>query len=521
MNHYSRRTVLKGLATGTAALTLGDLGAGMAASAQAGPGLTLPRTNPETVGIDPAAVLAFVNAVEQKVGGLHSFMLLRRGQVAAEGWWAPYAPQLPHMLYSLSKSFCSTAVGLAVAEGRLTVDAPVISFFKEELPEKVSDHLAAMKVRHLLSMSTGHEKDATGPTTRTSDGNWVRAFLAQPVEREPGSLFVYNSAATYMCSAIVQKLTGMPILRYLRTRLFNPLGIEGATWESCPRGINTGGWGLAVKTEDIARFGQLYLQKGNWEGRPLVAETWVREATGKQVDNGSNPNSDWNQGYGYQFWRCRHNAFRGDGAFGQYCVVMPQQETVLAITSGVGDMQAVLNCAWDHLLPGMQGSTPSSAAAPALKSLLGDLAVPPPAGSPTSRQSRRLSGKTITFESNPEGLQSAVLTFQGGRCSMTLKTGGGERSLTCDNNGWVRGELPLPAPSVVPQAAPPLAKAAARGAWTSDDTYVVKVCFVETPYIQTQTWKFDGDRVTVTSALNIGFGPTNRPPLIGRVSSSA
>lgn len=191
----------------------------------------MPRTSLDAAGIDPSALLAFIDGVEQKVGGLHSFMLLRHGKVAAEGWWAPYAPQHPHMLFSLSKSFTSTAVGLAVNEGRLTVDAPVVSFFPDQLPAKVGDHLAAMKVRHLLSMATGHDKDALGATRAAADGNWVKAFLGLPVEHAPGSKFVYNSAATYMCSAIVQKLTGETVLSYLTPRLFNPLGIQGQTWE--------------------------------------------------------------------------------------------------------------------------------------------------------------------------------------------------------------------------------------------------------------------------------------------------
>ncbi len=203
-----------------------------------------------------------------------------------------------------------------------------------------------MRVRHLLSMSTGHAEDTTRYLREEKDGNWVKAFLAQPVEYEPGTHFLYNSGATYMLSAIVQKLSGLKVVDYLRPRLFEPLGIENPRWETWPQGINTGGWGLNINTEDIARFGQLYLQSGMWHGQRLVPAAWIEEATARQVSNGSNPDSDWEQGYGYQFWRCRHNAYRGDGAFGQYCLVMPDQDAVLAITSGVSDMQAVLNVIW-------------------------------------------------------------------------------------------------------------------------------------------------------------------------------
>ena len=157
-----------------------------------------------------------------------------------------------------------------------------------------------------------------------------------------------------MLSAIVQKATGKTVLDYLKPRLFEPLGIEHPTWETSPQGISTGGYGLSIRTEDIAKFGQLYLQKGKWHGKQLVPAAWVEAATARQTSNGSNPKSDWDQGYGYQFWRCRHGAYRGDGAFGQYCIVMPEQDAVIAITSGVKDMQAVLNLVWDKLLPAMQ-----------------------------------------------------------------------------------------------------------------------------------------------------------------------
>ena len=311
----------------------------------------LPRSTPESQGVASSAVHGFLEAVEAGGFALHSLMLLRHGNVLAEGWWEPYRADLPHILFSLSKSFAATGAGLAIAEGRLSLDDSVLSFFPEEAPAEPSDNLRAMRVRHLLSMATGNDADTTGSLSRLGGDNWARGFLACPVEHAPGTHFVYNSGATYMVSAIVQKVTGERLLDYLTPRLLEPLGIEGATWDTCPRGIDIGGWGLKVRTEDIARFGQLYLQRGMWNGSRLLTEEWVEQATGFQVANGDNLESDWNQGYGFQFWRCRHWAYRGDGAFGQYCVVLPEQDAVVAITSGLKDMQAVLNLVWAHLLP--------------------------------------------------------------------------------------------------------------------------------------------------------------------------
>jgi CubicO group peptidase (beta-lactamase class C family) len=243
-------------------------------------------------------------------------------------------------------------VGLAVAEGKLSVDDPVLKFFPDDAPAQPSDKLKAMRVRDLLTMSTGHQ---TEPKL-TADDTWVKSFLAHPVEHKPGAHFQYNSPATYTCSAIVQKLTGQTVLDYLVPRLFQPLGIEGAEWSTSPQGISAGGWGLFLKTEDIAKFGQLYLQKGQWSGKQIVPAAWVEQATARQVSNGSDPSKDWDQGYGFQFWRCRHGAFRGDGAFGQFCIVMPEQDAVVAITADTKDMQAELNIVWEKLLPAFKNA---------------------------------------------------------------------------------------------------------------------------------------------------------------------
>ena len=360
------------------------------------PAAALERSTPEAQGISSRAILGFVDAAEDSIDALHSFMLLRGGKVVAEGWWYPYNPDSPHRLYSLSKSFTSTAVGLAVEEGLMSLDDLVLDHFPEEAPAEPDENLAAMRVRDLLRMNTGHLKEQADAFWSTERDTWAESFLAVPVGLKPGTHFVYNTGATYMAGLMVQRLTGGTLIDYLTPRLFAPLGIEGATWQSDDEGYNVGGWGLRIRTEDIARFGQLLLQRGMWDGRRLLPEWWVAEATALQTSNGSDPDSDWDQGYGYQFWRCRHNAYRGDGAFGQYCIVMPDQDAVVAITAGVSDMQQVLDLVWDHLLPAMEHEALPPADNGPLAERLRGLSLAPQEGLSTSALAEQTFGAEVS-----------------------------------------------------------------------------------------------------------------------------
>ncbi|AQG79594.1 serine hydrolase domain-containing protein [Spirosoma montaniterrae] len=521
----NRRLFLQQLGFGIAGLTFAPANTGWAVPTRSA---KLPRSLPEAQGVASGGLLNFVNAVEKADLNLHSLMVVRHGRVIAEGWWAPYAPQRKHTLYSLSKSFTSTAVGMAVAEGRLTVDDKVTSFFKDDLPATVSDNLAAMRVKDLLTMSTGHERDTTATVRAFGNKNWPKAFLAQPVQRQPGTHFVYNSGATYMLSAIVQQLTGQTVLAYLKPRLFDPLGIEGADWEVDPTGVSTGGWGLRVRTEDIAKFGQLYLQQGVWQGKRLLPESWVADATREQIlqPGTDRANSDWLQGYGYQFWRCRHDAYRGDGAFGQYCVVLPKQDTVIAITSETANMPAILNVVWEHILPALDGNgliTARAAATPLVQKLK-SLSLPLPTGAVTSPIIPTVGGKTYTFDTNTLNAKSAALTFGKDECVFTLRDDRGDHRVMCGLNRWAEGsttfstmplklvQTPVPGETQSPVAA--------TGTWQDPNTFVMTWRFIETAHYDTVTCHFADDRLTVafqSSLSKINKTKDARPELVGRV----
>jgi CubicO group peptidase (beta-lactamase class C family) len=479
----------------------------------------LPRSRPEAQGVSPSAVLAFVDEANRKIDAVHSFMLVRHGHVVAECWWAPYDAKTRHELYSLSKSFTSTAVGLAIAEGKLSLDDPVLKFFPDDAPEKPSNNLKAMRVHDLLRMSTGHQTEprlfsAEGPKLVPSQQPWVKTFLAQPVPFKPGTHFLYNTAGTYMQSAVVQKATGQTVLDYLRPRLFEPLGIETPTWGTSPQGITLGGYGLSVRTEDIAKFGQLYLQKGQWHGRQLVPAAWVAAATARQTSNGSNPNSDWEQGYGYQFWRARHGAYRGDGAHGQFCIVLPKQDTVIALTSGTRNMQAVLDLVWDKLLPAL-----SAEPLPSdddnnhkLQAGLKNLSLPTPKEVKSARLPEGASGKTFSFPANEQRLEAIGLEFNGEGSPVTLTCqfkGGDPQRIACGKGEWKKSHAAIGRLADQP--------AAACGAWTGDNEYTARICLSQTPFIFTLRLHFDDKRIRLDWEPNVGFGAARKVQLIGEL----
>ncbi len=495
----------------------------------------LPRSAPELQGVASARILAFLDAVAKSRHEFHSFMMVRHGQVVAEGWWAPYRAELNHMMYSMSKSFTSTAVGLAVAEGKLKVDDRVVSFFPQDLPETVSENLAALRLKDLLSMSVGHPKDSTG-AIQVSE-NWVKTFLGQPITLRPGSAFLYDSGATYMLSAIVQKVTGQTVLAYLTPRLFAPLGIAGVTWETCPRGINTGGWGLNIRTEGLAKFGQLYLQKGLWKERQLLPARWIEEATSFKIQqpipaNANRPKekNDWLQGYCYQFWRSQHNAFRGDGAFGQFTLVLPDQDAVIAITSESPNMQGELDLVWEHLWPALKDqplpADPNAVAR--LKQTLASLALNPPKSQAPPPLARQVSGKTFRVEANDLKVQGLAFNFQNTGSVFRLTDDKGENPIACGQEKWVLGETAMPGtpPKLTSGGAVKTQgrhKVAASGAWKDDHTYEMTWRFYETPHHDTVTCQFKDDEVRVTflnsiTGMNPG-GKDKRPVLRGKLSA--
>ena len=306
-------------------------------------------------------------AVAKEGQDLHSIMVVKDGNVVLEKWMSKGKENEPHILNSVSKTFTSMAVGLAISEGRLALDEKLVDIFPEHCPENPSEYLKEITVEHLLTMSCGHSTDPTHESWEVKDKSWIRFFMEHPVTHKPGTLFCYNSLGTYVLSAIVQKRTGEKVADYLYPRLFRPLGINNVSWLESHEGINTGGWGLFLKTEDLAKMGLMLLQKGQFNGCQVVPAEWIEAASSPQVPcvpAGMNSDdadklrkvaktSDWLQGYGYQMWRCRYNAFRADGANGQYIIMIPDKNAVVVTTANIRDMQGEINLIWKYIYPAL------------------------------------------------------------------------------------------------------------------------------------------------------------------------
>ncbi len=470
---------------------------------------SLPRSTPEAEGVSSEAIIKFLDAASNSKHEFHSIMILRHGKVIAEGWWNPYRSDLKHTMYSVSKSFTATAIGFAVAEKKLTVNDKVISFFPNDVPDSITPYLAELRVKDLLTMSVGNVMDPTGPVV-ISEKNWVKTFLSIPIVNKPGTKFLYNSAATYMLSAIVQKVTGEKVIDYLKPRLFNPLGINGMDWEISPDGVNVGGWGLRVKTEDMAKFGQLFLQKGRWNGKQILPAAWVEEATTlKIMQNPDAPqaqkdSSDWLQGYCYQMWRSRNNSYRGDGANGQFIIVLPEHDAVIITTAEAPDMQGEFNLIWQYLLPAFQAkklpANPKMLAS--LKAKSASLALPLPAKSTISTLESTISGKSFGIVSNDKSLESIRFEFKNNVCQLTLKTDSITYNIPFGLSKWTMSETTRFGPYLVERATSNRVglapfKTAGSYNWKDEKTLELTLRYIESPHTETILCSFDGDHISV------------------------
>ena len=452
-----------------------------------------------------ASVENWLDACERELDVMHGFVLRQHGRVIAEGTWKPFDTlNEPHMLYSHSKSFTSTAVGFLVDAGKLDLDERVIDILADKAPSTPSENLRSLRVRDLLTMNMGASRtDAEGDDP---GGDWAKALLANTFDVKPGTRFRYDSGATYLLSCIVERRSGRRLMDLLAARLFEPIGITKAWSTVSPTGTACGGWGMYMTTRELSLFGQLYLQKGLWNGKRILSEEWVTMASARQTWSGAigvtgEDGGDWRQGYGFQFWRCRHGFYRADGANGQLTIVMPQHDAVLSVNAGLEDMQKEMNLIWQHILPVLEGREPVTAATHARCAAL---SIPALAG--VREGAEPFCNRTFALSDNLHGIRSLLLQATDGGWTCRMVTSAGTFAIPVGFGDWRRGELRFSdATHETLRSLVGTHRLASSAAVQPDGSLKLRMLFVNAPQKFDLTFKMTKDGPVISGRL-IGLG---------------
>jgi hypothetical protein len=356
-------------------------------------------------------------------------------------------------------------------------------------------------------MNAGHEGNIYAAVTRERD--WVKAFLAQEVEHEPGTHYRYSTTATYMISAIIARVTGQTMLDFLQSRLFEPLGIPKPSWETCPLGTTAGGMGLSLTTESVAKFGLMLLNKGKFDGKTIVSKRYIEQATLEQSDNRAEakPNRiDTAQGYGYQFHMGRRGCYRGGGAFGQLCLVAPQQRIVIAATSAFpnGQLeQTLLDLIYEHILDPLAGQhLPPSADYEELQRRLSLVTCATPTFLPIPEGAPNLNNLCYVISENPHGLQQIRFRTKVEQLHFELIYGDErDTALPLDFTQPVRSwgifvkDLSLHRQEAITYVG-----------WLDSSTLGLTVYYIETPYVVTYVFTYEAETMEVHFRTNVSLG---------------
>jgi hypothetical protein len=477
-----------------------------AASAAIGERFGLRYATPSAVGVDGDAVAAFLDDVDAAGLDLHGLMLHRRGRVCAQGFSWPYRADRPRVMHSVAKSFTACAVGMALEEGRFALTDTVVSFFPEFAPANAGENLAAMTVEDLLTMRTGHAEETSGAVWRGIRTSWIAEFFKIPVVHRPGTIYVYTSAASYMLSAILTKTTGLTLHDYLRPRLFAPLGVQGETWDVGPDGINPGGNGLTCTTIDLLKLGVLMAQGGVWEGRRLLSESWIRQATTAHAP-----------GYGYHWVVGPHGEFSALGVFVQMVMVFPEHEATLTIIGAIDGSRRILPLVQQHFPAAFRdGAVPDPKAGRRLAARPFRHAGVEPLRSDAAPAKERLGTHHYRFEANPQGVTDLVVDLTASRCRVTVRDAAGEHSITCGVDSWLEGQTDMPGRDLHHGYRLSPARVVAGARWVTPDRLDMSWIFLESAFRDTVECRFDGDRIRLSRRVNVNSGGLTQPDLIGR-----
>lgn len=376
-----------------------------------------------TNGCNTASILRYIENTTKDGVALRSFRMYRKGETIRADFPPHKSGDRMH-LYSLSKSFTSTAVGIAQDMGLLHVDEKMLDIFPDCAPAEVSDYLAEMTLGDVLSMQSGHA--VCHLNQMRFSANAVKTFLAMPVVHKPGTTFVYSTGGTCVCGAAVERRSGMKLNGFMDKYLFSKLGIEKPQVITLADGTHCGGTGIYLSADDLLRFGMMMLHGGEYEGRRIVSKAWCDRAVQKIADNSCNGTPDWVAGYGYQFWRNARGGFRGDGAYGQLLLVLPEEDTVFALQAEAGGMQTEVDRIYE-LLDSVEGRDISMQKE--LEHAVETYNAAPKTGNTVC--------KTYAYAENPAEIECAHLSTEDGVLTVRLQTKYGMQILRAGDGEWV------------------------------------------------------------------------------------
>ncbi len=456
-------------------------------------------------GISQNAIAHFFSENRAHGNDIHTLGIWENDACAALVAAHPYDCADKREVYSLSKTFCATAIGMLCDAGLLSVEDRIVDLFPEEVPAQPSAHLLAMRVRHVLSMNTGHAGCVFAHMAATPDA--VRAFFAEPLPYEPGTHFAYNTGATFLLSLIVTKITGMTLLDYLQSHLFCYLGIEHAHWTNTQSGANEGGTGIYVSCEDILKLGQLYLHHGVYHGKRLLSEAWIAAASSAVSDNRNNGTPDWTCGYGYQIWLNSFGGYRGDGAAGQLMVILPKEQVIVAVQAECLDTQMELTLV-DQLVRSLHRTDDATCAM---------LSYPPCSGAvaPLSND-----GVWYRADKNPMGITTFSLSCRENILCFTFSQGDTVQTISAANGAYLpfsftgTGMMPKLI-GLMRNDFPELLRGYASFEQCGEAVKMV-LRLTNSPRTLTYLFRLDGDTATVQIDATCGCMPAECRVLTGR-----
>ena len=397
--------------------------------------------SPESLGIPSSAIYNFLERIDREQICMHGFLLLRKGQIAAEGYWAPYTADSMHRMYSISKSFVALAIGLMIDEGKIKLDDPIVKFFEDKAHQNIHPYIAETTIRDLLMMATPHSHTTYTP----QDKDWAATFFNKQPTHPPGTIFHYNTAATVILNTIVERISGVPFLEYMRDKLLDPIGFSKDAWcIKTPEGTSWGGSGVICTLRDMAKLAYVCMNKGRWNGKQLISEEYITEATSKQIDN----SIQGSQGYGYQIWREKYNGFSFRGMGSQFALCFPDKELLFACISDTQGSEterpSIPDVFFDEIYSKIVDSQlPCDEQAYArLKEKIENLKILPQRGNLTSPFVEKVNSKWYRLNDNPMKIRRMRLIFDGDEGTWEYENATGHHKLKFGIGKTVQDSFP-------------------------------------------------------------------------------